>query len=75
MLSAEHFGSNGTDPDGIVVDGPFASESKAISLRCNDLTAHSFVDWTLNLGPGIENTAHYLSRVVDETNTTYTAQS
>ncbi|EIM81499.1 Di-copper centre-containing protein [Stereum hirsutum FP-91666 SS1] len=56
MLSAEHFGSNGTDPDGVVVDGPFAN-------------------WTLNLGPGIENTPHYLSRVIDETNTTYTAQS
>lgn len=75
MLSAENFGSNGTGPDGVVVDGPFSSEMSTTPLDFHDLTIYTFIDWTLHLGPGIDNTEHYLSRVVDETNTTYTAKS
>lgn len=40
MLSAENFGSNGTEPDGVVVDGPFASEPITNLLRFHDLTLY-----------------------------------
>lgn len=76
LLTAEHFGSNGTGQNSTVVDGPFASQFSRCPSTSTSLNATCFyyTDMQLHLGPDGSNTLHTLTRILDESNSTFAGQ-